>query len=356
MRVIELECPSCEMELEVDSGFAGGVCRCSQCGTLMTVPADPDLEQAEELHIADRPTVPSGTGTLAALTAEPDEDEEVLEYAESDMGLSPLEATAIRPDSPVAPAAAAPAEGVQVYTTASGRTIEIHRHSPVAIARKRKIVRAATYAVFGVVAFLMLAVAGVIVGVLIYTMDRPIGDHAGPETTPPVVITDTFRFDPLANPLLLDKPNILGLPLHRPAVVVLDRSAGDALWLKQVERMLANAEKQALQASSAPPDAAPPVPPLEIRRVADRDKLTDTVTVALRNPPKQLVIILGHQPSADASGRIIAAVRRAKGCETSIFMVDDEDLELFDAARATGGQGRMLGTLRLQTWTDQAEQ
>lgn len=38
MPVIDLECPNCHESLELDAGFAGGVCRCANCGTLMTVP------------------------------------------------------------------------------------------------------------------------------------------------------------------------------------------------------------------------------------------------------------------------------------------------------------------------------
>ncbi len=38
MPMIELECPQCRTVLELDAGFAGGVCRCASCGALIDVP------------------------------------------------------------------------------------------------------------------------------------------------------------------------------------------------------------------------------------------------------------------------------------------------------------------------------
>ena len=39
LKLIELECPGCSERLELDAGFAGGVCRCQHCGTIQTVPS-----------------------------------------------------------------------------------------------------------------------------------------------------------------------------------------------------------------------------------------------------------------------------------------------------------------------------
>ena len=37
--MIHLTCTSCKKVLSIDDGFAGGVCRCQQCGTIQTVPS-----------------------------------------------------------------------------------------------------------------------------------------------------------------------------------------------------------------------------------------------------------------------------------------------------------------------------
>ena len=48
--MIQLTCTSCRRVLDIDDGFAGGVCRCQFCGTIQTVPA--------KLKGASRPATP----------------------------------------------------------------------------------------------------------------------------------------------------------------------------------------------------------------------------------------------------------------------------------------------------------
>ena len=62
---LELTCPSCEQVLVLDAGFAGGVCRCSSCGTLMSVPhiAPPDSASPPKRR-PDTPEQP-GSPTIA---------------------------------------------------------------------------------------------------------------------------------------------------------------------------------------------------------------------------------------------------------------------------------------------------
>ena len=58
MGLLELECPHCDKLLELDAGFAGSVCRCSKCGTLMTVPAEASDVQVTKQPRALRPQTP----------------------------------------------------------------------------------------------------------------------------------------------------------------------------------------------------------------------------------------------------------------------------------------------------------
>lgn len=69
--MINLTCPSCVSELEIDDGFRGGVCRCFDCGTLMTVPDAPDVDRPETLSRPDSPDAP--------VLAEPDDEEDILD-------------------------------------------------------------------------------------------------------------------------------------------------------------------------------------------------------------------------------------------------------------------------------------
>ena len=61
MERLQVRCPRCKDELELDPGFAGGVCRCSSCGALMTVPGEePGSGRRFKRKRSDRPDVPTG--------------------------------------------------------------------------------------------------------------------------------------------------------------------------------------------------------------------------------------------------------------------------------------------------------
>src|SRR4051812_17433476 len=54
--MITLVCTKCGNTLRVDDGFAGGVCRCSACGTIQTVPARGQSTDAGGQAIFERAT------------------------------------------------------------------------------------------------------------------------------------------------------------------------------------------------------------------------------------------------------------------------------------------------------------
>lgn len=73
--VIQLTCTSCRTALTVDDAFAGGVCRCSRCGTIQTVPAaasDPRPAAPKPKALYRKPAQPppgSGLDELARVVA-----------------------------------------------------------------------------------------------------------------------------------------------------------------------------------------------------------------------------------------------------------------------------------------------
>ena len=108
---IELNCPGCETLLELDAGFAGGVCRCSTCATLMTVPAETGAAAPERLLRPESPDAPTP-----------------------------------RPETPgeAAPAAAEPA-GVTTYTTDTGQTVRVDEGKIPMAEMKRKAAKWITF-------------------------------------------------------------------------------------------------------------------------------------------------------------------------------------------------------------------
>jgi len=52
---VSVQCTTCKITLELDDGFRGGVCRCSNCGSLLQVP-----RSADEGVAKSRPAGPAG--------------------------------------------------------------------------------------------------------------------------------------------------------------------------------------------------------------------------------------------------------------------------------------------------------
>lgn len=183
--MINLLCPNCSTELEIDDGFRGGVCRCFSCGTLMTVPADPNQE-AQQLSRQERPA---------------------------------------RPDEPGG-----------TYETAAGETVAITDEQLEAIpvaGRRRYGVRATVIVIFLLIVGALIA--GIVVGV--QTM---LSQQEGP--TAGEIAETSLGYDPEANPFLTDMPNFMGLPLGERTIMMTDGSAAMRDWYGLVsEAMIAGA-------------------------------------------------------------------------------------------------------------------
>jgi len=241
MQTIELECPSCGELLELDTGFAGGVCRCSSCSTLMTVPADAmSGGTAEELSRPDRPDRPDAPGMEASQTT----------------GVQERASTRRTPSRKPAGRGKKPAKGKRKtkdgrgkstsrrgerieqgeYVTASGKTIQIDRATSVPTAnRKRAGVRIATVVVF--FAIVLGIVAGGALAVMYMWKDSGGGNTPDEQQ----VEADPTQFDyrKSANPFTLEQPNIAGLPMHGTSVaIVVDVSDSSSYWLESVVDML----------------------------------------------------------------------------------------------------------------------
>lgn len=345
MGTIELECPGCQAMLELDGGFAGGVCRCSKCGTMMTVPADPTHERAERLMRPDRPDAPGRPASPSSTRATSPPD--TRQPAASSRPAAPS-----RPDAPGQPAlpepeevpveatleapSPAPPADTEVFVTASGKRIQVRKRMIATARVKRKAIRAGVIVAF--VLFMGLVVIGVAIAVV--TLIKTSTPGAGQQEL-------LGGYDPSVNPFKLDQPNFLGIPLERDAIVAIDAGSPSAGWLRVAKDALvlgtrplpANARFQAIfwveEGFFAYPEklksldsAERAALPEALNRVAARGAAEPHAAIqqALSAGPQQVILVTGRLLRDDELADIEKQFNANSGVRLDVILLGGDDL------------------------------
>lgn len=222
--------------LELDAGFAGGVCRCSNCRTLMTVPKTSG-GQAEQLvrpsapgqalstpaapdTRPDRPGAPSSRSSRPTRSRTDSSRGRASSRSKSSRSKKSSRASKSKQAAP-SPAAPPPPDREEVYQTASGKKIRINA-ARVPTASLRKTVRITTAGI--VILFLAAVVAGVIAfGVYLFSGDGPPPPDLDREGVV-AVQEEAFQYNSTVDPFSLDQPHAVGFPLRQHTAVVFDTS------------------------------------------------------------------------------------------------------------------------------------
>jgi len=380
MDQMELECPGCGALLEIDAGFSGAVCRCFECGTLMTVPADASREKPEQLRrpeapapvsrnritddIADEIELTNGQGPVGSegptgLIGMPSEsipserlsteNTYIRDYTSAEDEHTPQPARAATHAS----VGDMPSSDALLYTTASGRRVRVRRNAviPTAQKRRRRLVKATTLV-------LLLALAASVIGVIFVALrlvSAPIVD----ENPDPITARDLF--DPRVNPFLDDQPRFFGLKLAPRSVVLLDLSGNSQPWFEDANLALRNTmanlrESQALQIIyfaedrlHRVPETAQPISPEHRERIQQlRDELWPAGTAdprralaaALAQHPDQVVLVTSQILFDQQIQDLLASVQDvgASRVRVDVMMVGESQSELQDFAHKAGGQ------------------
>jgi len=353
---IELDCPQCAELLEVDAGFAGGVCRCWTCGTLMTVPKNPSQEKAEALTRRDRPDAP-GEGSSSERAEAPKAE-----------GRSAGRAEAPPSDSASGSTAAAESE---VFTTESGRTVQV-KTGKIATARKRRTgVRATVVAVF------VLVVGGIVVASIagiVALMNMPAGEADESVDIEAIKAAERAElgYDPQVNPFLLDEPNYLGLSLRSPVAVTIDSSFGTRDWLDLAKEAAVlglapggeGIEAQVIYWTHADPAVYPAEPEADLagdeqalRRFLDshgpqgKAEPGPALQAAMRHEPAHLVLVTGSSFDPQSIGSMSEAISEDPGTRVdAVFIGGRIPDELEQWVQKRGGRAIRISTRRLQDW------
>lgn len=355
--MINLSCPKCTTELEIDDGFAGGICRCFECGTLMTVPAKAE-GQAEILTQVrpDRPDRPDSP--VAPASAEP----------------PTADTRAPQPTSPEAEA------GATTLVTASGRKVKVsdEQLKRVAVAQRRRVgIRVGTL----ILIFLVIGgitAAAVVLGLNLLRSiekDTPQSQQQnGAPDTGPIDVEETFTYDPYANPYLVDKPNLFGMPVDpgqtTPMAIVVDTSFYMQDVMDHVRGMLPMNLKtfgdripvQLYLAGESEirifPEESKPTNQWDLQALSGRlgeiepageQALVDAATVAIHDGATRVVLICSFKPTGDRLDTLATTVSESD-LKLDVIHLGRSSSSFDDYVEQLGGRYVPIPAQRLSSW------
>lgn len=371
MDVIEIDCPRCDTPLELDAAFAGGVCRCSECGTLMAVPAASG-QRAETL---ERPDAPPGSqpGSQSSTRA----DSPTSGRPDSPGGRP--DSPAGRPDTPggsaggaIDDAASESSEidalasttgAAEVYVTPSGRTVHVNKHAKVPTAqRKRKVIRAT--------AVTMLVGLTLALGIGIFIFANILFGNKDDVDKVDAII----GVNPDANPMLIEKANLIGIPVGKDAAILIDGSGFAKGWLPIMRDVVYDAVQKSPEStfliiawtdlgnSSYTNDKPAKIAKEELskfRNFLDRIPTIapalpiDAVNESLKLRMDQIVLITGQRLEESDSETIKKAVESKVDTRFDVILITDagdHDPALEAIAKANEGQYVKVTRRKLEAW------
>lgn len=349
--MIELECPSCRELLELDPGFAGGVCRCSSCSTLMTVPSNPRRDRAEALSRPDRPDAPAGGASASGTRIR-------------------------RPETPGDEPLVQPEVGsAQTFVTQTGRvvTIDARTHIPTAGKRQRKGVRMATIAIFcGVIGIVLVAC---IAAIVVMIQSTPARQSSGPDLDDPTTrALLMFTYDRDANPMLIEQPNVLGLPISQKTGVVFDTLGVDSQMKQAAATLIARGLAHPQVKAEVVLIATDAIKPLDVKgglaslssydqaKVAKalsevapkQNELADAVRKAMVGEPTQLILVTAQNPGPTELAAIEAVLAARPQMPVDVVMLNADSPALEDLAQQRNGRFVRLSQMRAIGWLEDA--
>jgi len=289
--------------LELDAGFAGGVCRCSSCGTLMTVPSDAGraetLSRPEPGEASVRAGIAGGESSRqrTGATRSPAKRGKKGKGRHTTVTETTVEAGE--------------------YRTATGKVVRLDEAVRVPMAQgKRKKVQAATAIIFFSI---ILAVVGLAIFAIVAMVGGPKDGEGTGETEPQVVVP---TYDPGANPFDLAFANLGGIPLLEGDVtVVIDTALENGRWMPQASELITagmdgDSGTAKISFFAAGENGAVSFKLGDIRSVSRVDTgelgdwfaslqlgpqndMTEAIEAALDTRPDVLVIIVGSARSSD---------------------------------------------------------
>jgi len=327
--MINMICPQCGDELEIDEGFRGGVCRCFNCGMLMTVPDDPDAGAEAPAPTPSRRSAPPKRRSSRSSSR----------------------------------AAAAPAPAPRPIRAQPVDQAMLDTATVVPVARKRKPPRKSVkYGVWGVVGVIMIALVGAVVFGMTLLFEEP------PEVTPEDIYQEQFEIT--GNPYTMGEPNFIGLPVANRTIVMIDSSQAFANYLDYMKQMAlrniktfgANQQVQFMFWRDGEPKVYPGEPKAagQIKRDAMAEvfdtiyatggmKVGPAFNLAITQKPDQITIVCHQTPLPDEMGGVLDALKK-NNTKVNVVLINYNDPFFKKLAEETGGKYIEISTGRIRGW------
>lgn len=331
--MIKINCPQCNEQLEVDVGFAGGICRCFECGTLMTVPARTG-GKAEQLKRSARPARPA------------------------------------RPGEPTP-------EPVETFVTSTGTELNVtaeQMHKIVVANKARMRIRAgvivAFIAIFGLIGAAIVMISIHLLDEAKQQQQQQFQNQVAPDGG--VAIPSV----PM-NPLLMTEPNVLGLDMAKAGTgltqIVLDGSITMARSVPFVAEALiaglptlpGDMKVQVQLARDSQIEAVPQQPTLISRWdhagfKARMDKLeahgsqalAQAIERATGSTPDRLILIFYQKPALPVMTQVQAAVEKASATLFIVKLGRDEP-DLAELTARFGGTYLNISDGQMDLWLNE---
>jgi hypothetical protein len=348
---IELNCPNCSQMLEIDIGFVGGVCRCANCATLMTVP-QPGGQQTERLVRPQRPAAPGKRADAAPqkLDAEPPK----------------------RDAAPGTPGAAARQEqpAQQTLTTETGRSVQVDLHRVPVARRKKKAVKVLIVILF---ALLVIAAAlGVAVAFLVVAGSDE--DREQPVVSAGEAHRQALGFDPAVNPFTSTPATFLGVPLTARVALAVDASKTRHDWFDLMKRSIMGmaqkgADDHKLQLIYWTEDGSRHFPPeaaslkgqveqlwafIDAQEPRGAAEPIAAVGEAVQGRPRQIILVTEQELYSDQIAALDALLEGESAPRLDVVLIESRQQRMEELAARHSGVCITITTAQIEHWLDEA--
>ncbi len=365
MSQIKLKCPHCDEVLLLDAGFAGGVCRCSGCGTIISVPQLAEtVKRAKQSRPDAPPTRPHKLrpGDPASTHApSPGQMPRIPKVPPGSSNFKMPRAT--EPQTRAGATLLVEPNEIRQHKAAKRPAIE-----PGAPPRRKGRLGVRLVVVIVFVTGFGALMAGLLVAIRVGMSGRT-------QSIEQAQAVAKSRYDPQVNLYLVDAPNFMGILTEGRATLLVDASSASSPWLGLIKDAVASGTgfpyahviAQVVVATDHDPAAFPQNPEplvdwnpnaldqfLGSIRAYRQANLPEALRRVLEGAPEHIVLVVGRSPAPEQAAEIRSIMDARRGTRVDVLAVDTEAGALRDLAERHAGHYASISAALLRQWHEES--